>query len=154
LGSVAGVVIVSGVLAMSSVEVMAAVCGVPLESVTEIVTEYEPEKVVVPLIKPVEELPVMPRGSPDMVHVNGCLPPDVCGWKLYGTLGVPAGSAVVVMVRVVVPTVNGQVVADTTPSASFTWTVKVPAAVGVPVMAPVAELTVRPVGRVPTTEKV
>jgi hypothetical protein len=107
-------------VAIINVRVVEAVWGVPLESVTEIVTLYEPENVVVPLIKPVEELPVMPRGSPDMVHVNGCVPPDVSGWKLYATLGVPAGRDVVVMVRVLGPTVNGQVGVPTMALASFT----------------------------------
>ena len=40
------------------------------------------------------------------------------------------------------------------PSASFTCTEKVPAAVGVPVTAPVAVFSARPAGSVPTTEKV
>ena len=89
--------------------VVEAVCGVLLESVTEIVTLYVPEKVVVPLIKPDDVLPVIPRGSPDIVHVNGCVPPDVRGWKLYATAGAPAGRDVVVIARVLAPTVKGQV---------------------------------------------
>src|ERR1035438_7307494 len=51
--------------------------------------------------------------------------------------------------------VKGQVVAATTPLASFTWSMKVPLAVGVPVIAPVEVLRVRPAGRVPVdSEKV
>ncbi len=50
--------------------------------------------------------------------------------------------------------VKGQVVVATTPLASFTWSVKVPGAVGVPVMAPVLVFSVRPLGSVPVTEKV
>lgn len=55
LGSVADVPIDS-TEEITSVRVVEAVCGVPLESVTEIVTEYWLKTVVVPLIKPVEEL--------------------------------------------------------------------------------------------------
>jgi hypothetical protein len=40
------------------------------------------------------------------------------------------------------------------PVPSFTWTLKLPAARGVPLMAPVEGLIVRPFGRVPTTEYV
>ena len=40
------------------------------------------------------------------------------------------------------------------PVASFTCTLNEPAAVGVPVTAPVVVLRVRPAGSVPTTEKV
>jgi hypothetical protein len=40
------------------------------------------------------------------------------------------------------------------PRASFTCTEKLPAAVGVPVTAPVVVLRVRPAGSVPTIEKV
>ena len=51
--------------------------------------------------------------------------------------------------------VKGQVLAAATPLASFTWTVKLPLAVGVPLMAPVVVFSVRPAGRVPLdTEKV
>src|ERR1017187_5709351 len=51
--------------------------------------------------------------------------------------------------------VKGQVPVATTPLASVTLMVKVPAAVGVPVMAPVVALSVKPAGRVPVaTEKV
>src|SRR6204780_5092191 len=51
--------------------------------------------------------------------------------------------------------VKGQVPVATTPLASLTWIVKVPAAVGVPVIAPVVALSVRPAGSVPVaTENV
>jgi hypothetical protein len=49
-----------------------------------------------------------------------------------------------------------QVVATTAPFASVTWILKLPGAVGVPVMAPVEVLSVRPPGSVlpGATEKV
>lgn len=51
--------------------------------------------------------------------------------------------------------VNGQLLAETVPLASITWIVKVPGAVGVPVMAPDEVFSVRPTGSVPlATEKV
>ena len=105
---------------ISSGKVVAAPCGVLLESVTAIVTLYVPAKPVVPLIKPVEGLPLMPRGSELKAQVNGGVPPDICGWKLYGTFCIPLGRDVVMMVRVLGPTVKGQVVAAATPLASFT----------------------------------
>jgi hypothetical protein len=70
LGSVAGVAIDSAE-EISSVRVVEAVCGVLLESVTEIVTKYWLGTFVVPLIKPVEESKLKLRGCPVMVHVNG-----------------------------------------------------------------------------------
>src|SRR4051812_50177745 len=45
--------------------------------------------------------------------------------------------------------VMAQVVVATTPLASVTFTVKLPASVGVPVIAPVVVFRVRPAGRVP-----
>jgi hypothetical protein len=50
--------------------------------------------------------------------------------------------------------VMGQVPEATAPSASVTWMLNEPGAVGVPVTAPVVEFSVRPAGNVPTTEKV
>src|ERR1700735_3542842 len=50
--------------------------------------------------------------------------------------------------------VKGQVVAADAPLASLTWSVNVPEAVGVPLIAPVLVFSVRPLGRVPVTEKV
>ena len=50
--------------------------------------------------------------------------------------------------------VKGQLLADTTPLPSVTCMVKLPAAVGVPVMAPVDAFSVIPAGIVPlATEK-
>ena len=51
--------------------------------------------------------------------------------------------------------VNGHGLAAATPLASFTPMLKAPLVVGVPVIAPVEALSVRPAGRVPVaTEKV
>src|SRR5579863_1407425 len=93
LGSVGGVANESAGTPMTSAKgPPVAVCAVGvLESVTEIATEYVPPKPVVPLIKPVEGLIERPRGSPVTLHMNGCVPPDVIGWKLYGVLVIPAG---------------------------------------------------------------
>jgi hypothetical protein len=50
--------------------------------------------------------------------------------------------------------VKGQLLVATTPLASVTWMEKVPAAVGVPVMVPDEEFSVRPAGSAPlATEK-
>ena len=48
----------------------------------------------------------------------------------------------------------GQVVVAVTPFASVTWMENEPAAVGVPVTAPVAVFSVNPAGSVPTIENV
>jgi hypothetical protein len=45
---------------------------------------------------------------------------------------------------------NAHVVAASAASASVTWSVKPPATVGVPVIAPVVALKVRPFGNVPS----
>src|SRR5215831_16966193 len=51
--------------------------------------------------------------------------------------------------------VNGHVAGAATPLASFNWMLNVPAAVGVPVIAPVEEFKVRPAGSDPlATENV
>ena len=115
-----------------------------------------PEAVGVPLMAPVLVLSVRPAGSvPTTEKVYGGVPPvTVSGPLLNGTPTVP-----------VVPDdrqvsiggetiVYGQVVLDMTPLASVTLILNVPAAVGVPVIAPVLVFSVRPAGSVPTTEKV
>lgn len=145
----------SDVEPIASVRIADAVfCGL-LESDTENVTVYVPEPEV-PLIKPLEVLYVKLRGNPVIVHTKGKVPPDVSGWKLYGVPDVPGGREVVVMVRPAAgPTVKGQLTAAATPWRSFTWMVKVPVALGVPVMAPVEVFSVRPAGSVPlASEKV
>jgi hypothetical protein len=63
--------------------------------------------------------------------------------------------AVKMQVSVTGAMVKGQVSVATAPVASVTWIVKVPAAAGVPAMAPVEELSVRPGGSEPVaTENV
>jgi hypothetical protein len=62
----------------------------------------------------------------------------------------PGGSEVVTIVRFAASvTVKGQVTAATTPLESLTWTLNVPEALGVPVMAPFELFRVRPAGSVP-----
>ena len=108
-----------------------------------------------PLMAPVLVFSVRPPGRvPVTENVYGAVPPLTTGAGLFrATLTSPeltvgqvsvGGGAIV----------KGQVAAADAPLASFTWRVKVPAAVGVPVMAPVLVFSVRPLGRVPVTEKV
>ena len=73
-------------------------------------------------------------------------PPEVI------TLADPKILPVWVSVNATVP-VGKVLFVATTPLASTAWTAKAPAAVGVPVMAPVGVSRVRPAGRFPTTVK-
>jgi len=68
------------------------------------------------------------------------------------TLADPNILPVLVSVNATVPVGKALIVA-TTPLESTAWTAKAPAAVGVPVMAPVGVSRVRPAGSVPTTVK-
>ena len=75
---------------------------------------------------------------------------------IAGLLNATPTSPVLVVEQVtagVLLMVNGQLLpVATTPFASTTFTLKVPEAVGVPVMATVEAFSVRPAGSVPTTE--
>src|SRR5580658_8334926 len=114
-----------------------------------------PEAVGVPLMAPVLVFSVRPLGRvPVTEKVYGAIPPLTAGAGLFrATPASPELTAGQVSARTVAM-VNGQVVTAATPLASFTWSVKVPDAVGVPLMAPVLVFSVRPLGRVPVTEKV
>jgi hypothetical protein len=114
--------------------------------------ENVPAAVGVPVIAPVEAFSVRPAGSvPTTVNVYGEAPPlTVMAGLLNGTPTSPVPTAEQVTVGGDT-IVNGQVVEARTPLASETWTVNVPAAVGVPVMAPFDGFSVRPIGSVPTT---
>src|ERR1017187_9716450 len=116
-----------------------------------------PAAVGVPVMAPVLVLTVRPAGSVPVAteKVNGPVPPEtVMAGLLNATPTSPeftaeqASEGPATMVK-------GQVPVATAPFLSVTLMVKVPAAVGVPVMAPVLALSVKPAGRVPVaTEKV
>jgi hypothetical protein len=79
-------------------------------------------------------------------------PLTVIGPLLNETPTSPADTEAQLTVRTVLIVIEQPLLVA--PSASFTCTEKLPAAVGVPVTAPVVVLRVRPAGSVPTIEKV
>src|ERR1017187_6760218 len=110
-----------------------------------------PAAVGVPVMAPVLVLTVRPAGSVPVAteKVNGPVPPEtVMAGLLNATPTSPEFTAEQVS-QGPATMVKGQVPVATTPFLSVTLRVKVPAAVGVPVMAPVLVLSVRPAGRVP-----
>ena len=117
--------------------------------------ENEPAAVGVPVTAPVEVFRVKPAGNvPTIENVYGEVPPvTVIAPLLNATPVWPALVAEQVTCGML-PIVIGQVALPTTPFASFTWIENVPAAVGVPVTAPVAVFKVKPAGKVPTIENV
>jgi hypothetical protein len=121
----------------------------PLASLTWMVKV--PEAVGVPVTAPVDVFRIRPDGSvPDPIeNVYGATPPvTLIAPLLKATPTVP----VFVLEQVTESPgtmVYGQVVVATTPFASLTLMEKAPAAVGVPVIAPVEALSVRPPGNVP-----
>src|ERR1039458_6717102 len=125
----------------------------PSASVTWI--EKVPAAVGVPVTAPVDVFSVRPAGNvPTIENVYGVVPPvTVIGPLLNGTPTSPALVAEQVTCGTL-PIVYGQVALPTTPFASFTWIVNEPAAVGVPLTAPVDVFNVSPAGNVPTTENV
>src|SRR4051812_34706938 len=100
---------------------------------------------------------VRPAGSVPVAieKVNGAVPPET---DIAGLLKATPTSPVFVVEQITDGAgtmVNGQVPGATTPFASVTLIVNVPAAVGVPAIAPVEVLSVRHAGIVPVaTEKV
>jgi hypothetical protein len=121
----------------------------PLASVTLIVNA--PLEVGVPVIAPVVEFRLRPAGSVPVAteNVYGAVPPVTV---IAGLLNASPTSPELTVEQVTVgggTMVKGQLPVATTPLASLTWMVKVPAAVGVPVIAPVEAFKLRPAGRVP-----
>ena len=113
-----------------------------------------PLVVGVPLIMPVERVSVSPAGSePDVtLHVYGVVPPVAFSVCEYDEPTVPPTSDVLLTARVfVAPTmiVIGHSTQDELLSVTRTVNVAVPAVVGVPVIAPVVGLIVRPAGSAP-----
>jgi len=85
-----------------------------------------------------------------MAHVQGSAPPVISTASLYGASITPSGRFVVVMASGASTSIASSPVAST-PEASVRVIVKAgdSTAVGVPVIAPVAALRVRPPGRSP-----
>jgi hypothetical protein len=125
----------------------------PWESVAWILNV--PEVVGVPVTAPVDVFSVRPRGRlPTTVNVYGAVPPvTVIAPLLKGTPTVPV--LIAPQVTVTGALIVIEQVVPTLPLASVTLMLKVPAAVGVPVTAPVEVFSVRPAGSVPVaTENV
>src|SRR5271166_3398582 len=113
-----------------------------------------PEAVGVPITAPVEVFSISPAGSvPTIENMYGVVPPvTIIGPLLNATPTSPVliieqvtdrGPLMVIM----------QLVLEL-PTASVTFTVKVPEAVGVPVTSPLEGFRVSPGGKVPIIEKV
>ena len=126
----------------------------PLASVTWIVNA--PAAVGVPVITPVDAFSDSPAGNVPLAteKISGDVPPLTPTVALKAAFTSPEltdGQ----LIDGPLMMVKGQLLVATTPLASVTWMVKVPAAVGVPVIAPDDEFSVKPAGSVPVAaEKV
>src|SRR4030067_826349 len=131
----------------------AFVAVAPLASVALTVKFEVPAAVGVPLISPVVLLRLSPAGSAPTVtaHVIGALPPLPASVWLYARFTVPSESDTVVITGYALTMIDKTLVAVALLS-SVTCTVKIdiPAVVGVPLISPVALLSVTPTGSVPT----
>jgi hypothetical protein len=120
----------------------------PLPSVTT--TVKTPPAMGVPLRAPVEVLSVRPVGRVPLPieKTNGEVPPVTVMLGLF--TAEPAVNELIPGHVSVGPaaTAKAQLGVAVTPLESVAWMVKEPLAVGVPVMAPVEALSVRPAGRV------
>ena len=139
---------------MARLVAWASVC--PLASVTSMVKVNVPASVGVPDSTPVSEPRPIPAGRLPLLtdQVYGPVPPLAVSVAEYAEFTSPDGGAAKFSAG---PAMMVSVVAlvSAWPLASVTLMVKVPAAVGVPEMAPVEGFRVRPAGRVPVaTEKV
>jgi hypothetical protein len=111
-----------------------------------------PAVVGVPVIAPVDELSESPGGSEPLIieNVYGAFPPVATSAELYATptCAVPIGQ---VSESVCIETTMLQLALAVLPFESTTCAVKlyVPAVVGVPVIAPVEALSVKPGGSEP-----
>jgi len=155
---------VDGVIAMLGAVVTKLYSCVPLygpvpavESVALIVKLKDPPAVGVPDSRPAV-VSVRPAGNApaEMVKLYGDVPPDAVTVCEYAEPTVGAGSVVCVTVTVAAPTesvyacvpLNGAPV-PVLESTAFTVKPKLPAVVGVPVIAPVALFSARPAGSAP-----
>src|SRR5208283_5897626 len=154
------VVICTGATPAATVIVNAcvAVCAVGVvESVTLAVKLKVPVAVGVPEIVPVAADNVRPVGNaPElMLQLNGVVPPLAPIVVEYAVPDCPVGSDVVVICTGVTPAaiviLNDFVVVCTGDEESLTWRPKdeVPDCVGVPLIWPVEEVRLRPVGKDP-----
>ena len=140
--------------AMLMLSACVAVAGVEAESVAFTVKFAVPATVGVPVIAPVPAFSVKPVGREPVVidQVTAPVPPVAPNVALYAEPTVPPGKLVVeiangeltVIVRAFVA-----VCAGVPESVAFTVKLAVPAAVGVPVIAPVLALSVSPAGSAP-----
>src|SRR3972149_4405203 len=131
----------------------AFVAVAPLSSVALTVKFEVPAAVGVPLISPVALLRLSAAGSAPTVtaHVMGDLPPLLARVWLYARFTVPSDSDAVVTAGYALTVMLSAFVAMALLS-SVTCTVKLdtPAVVGMPLISPVALLSVSPAGSVPT----
>jgi hypothetical protein len=144
------VVVMASTGAITSARVLVAVVCAGLESLTVMETLLVPPADGVPLIAPVLGFRVSPPGSPVADHVYGPCPPAAANVPAYGTPATPLDRAVVVTVRALLMVSVRLLVADARVGLVESWTVNttvlVPAAVGVPVIAPVEAFTLSPTG--------
>jgi len=123
----------------------------PTLSVTFSVKLKVPGVVGIPEIRPLLAKLSPPGSGPgDNVQVYGCVPPDAAAFIEYATLTSPFGRAVVVIDGAEAMVIDNTLVADA-PTLSVTFSVKftIPAAVGVPVIAPVLAFKISPAGNGP-----
>jgi hypothetical protein len=144
------VVILSAGAIVTDRFLVAVACVGLLESVTVTATVLVPDAVGVPPIAPVDAFSVRPAGSPVAVHVYGALPPLATRVAPYAVFTAPLGRDVVVMATagaiVNVKFLVAVRCVGLVESVTVTATVLVPAAVGVPLIAPVDAFSVRPAG--------
>jgi hypothetical protein len=120
-------------------------------SVTVTLTVAAPAALGIPVIAPVEGSIDNPAGRPVAVQAYGVMPPEAASGPLYTEPTTPFGSAAVVIVspgaivtkNCLVPLKCVGLVA----SVTVTLTVAAPAALGVPLITPVARSIVNPAGR-------
>lgn len=131
-----------------------AVCAGEPESVPFTVKLLVPAVVGIPVIAPVAAFKFNPAGKAPVVidHVTAPVPPVAPSVVLYAVPTVPFGRLVVETASaalIVIVSALVTVCAGEPESVAFTVKFAVPAAVGVPVMAPVAAFKFNPAGNAP-----
>ncbi|MEO8368210.1 MAG: hypothetical protein ABI806_03350 [Candidatus Solibacter sp.] len=151
--NVVGTQSTGGVTVMMQLLVVVVACTPGVESVTLTVKENGPPVVGVPVIAPVVGLSVRPAGrAPEAIaNVYGAVPPVTVIAELYGAPTVPVvaetHSAVIVGGAMVIEQPELRDTAcPPVESVAVTVKLKVPDAVGVPEMEPLAGLSVKEVG--------
>ncbi len=145
------VVVIANWPAMLIDSVLVALRWVGLvESVTVIVTVLDPAVVGAPVIAPLEASMLRPAGRPVADHVYGVVPPVAATVALYAVPTTPPGNDVVVMDGGAMIVIERLAVAvrcvGLVESVTVTTAVLVPAIVGVPLIAPLEALMVKPAG--------